>query len=271
MQLIESGNEWNIACEWNKPIPGPEAIARAVVDAWEVMLERQNEVPGCVMLFPSNTPGGNVDHRLCYPAIRAELVYRGLLSTVKHVAIHPRPHNNPPETAWSPTNTVTFDEWRWIRDNFQPSAYYWATEHGYALGDSQNANYPPIDLGRHTDYNWQLSRWMNPAEPMAIEPGLAGVCHWFEAGWGHWGAWAKDVLRDSPSPEMPAPSPLWLRMGERVSKLRFSGMGISHRRHRLSPPSNPALISAMRRTRVSTGKRHGQRATDSPTSDRQSA
>jgi GH25 family lysozyme M1 (1,4-beta-N-acetylmuramidase) len=234
VQFFELGNEWNIECEWAIPYPGAAAtIARFVVEAWQVILQRQSEVPGSIMLFPSNTPGGNTDHRACFLAIKAELSARGLLSTVQHAAIHPRPHNNPPDTVWSPTNTVCFDEWRWIRDNFQPSATYWVTEHGYSVGDSQNANYPPIDLNLHTEYNWELLKRLNPAHPKAIEPGLGGVMYWFEAGWGHWGAWPKDALRDSVVPEMPAPSPLWERMGAQASELAFSRYGDT------PPPPDP--------------------------------
>ncbi len=226
VQLCEFGNEFNIACEWpGENIPkDPAVIARVVVDAWEVMLARAHET-GCVPWFPSNTPGGHVDHRLCYPAIRAELIKRGLLDTLKHVAVHPRPHNNPPDTKWTKTNTVTFDEWRWIRDTLQPSAYYWATEHGYSYGDSQNHEYPRIDLPRHTDYNWELTKRMDPAHPQATEPQFAGFMHWFEAGWGHWGGWCRDALRDGCGPDMPQPSPLWVRMGERVNELRFQRYG----------------------------------------------
>jgi GH25 family lysozyme M1 (1,4-beta-N-acetylmuramidase) len=166
-----------------------------------------------------------VDHRLCYTAIIAELQNRGLLDTVKHIAVHPRPFNNPPGVEWSPTNTVTFDEWRWIRDQFAAAgvgAFYWATEHGYSLGDAQNGNYPLIDLGRWTEYNWELFVRMNPAHDTPIEAQLAGVMYWFNAGWGHWGPWAKDALVDSPAPEMPAPSPLWIWMGETPEALEFS-------------------------------------------------
>jgi len=221
VQLFEiAGNEFNIAAEWqNEQVPkDPAVIAKAAVDAFEVALNNCAQVSGTYPLLSSNTPGGDVDHRLCYPAIVAELKKRSLMGSAKHIAVHPRPHNNPPETKWSATNTVTFDEWRWIRDKFGAGHYFWATEHGYSLNDGQNHNYPPIDLGRHTDYNWRLSTWMDGV----IEPELAGFCHWFEAGWGHWGAWPKDSLRDSIVPEMPAPSPLWIRMGEWTADLEFN-------------------------------------------------
>lgn len=233
VQLVEQGNEFNIECEWRNGIPyNPATIAERVVTAWESLLGQQAQKPGMACLFPSNTPGGNVDHRLCYQAIRAELVNRGLLGTVKHVAVHPRPLNNPPDTTWSQDNTCTFDEWRWIRDTLKPDAYYWATEHGYALGDGQNPGYPPIDLQRHTDYNWELALRLNPAHAQAIEPQFAGYCHWFHAGYGHWGAWPRDSLVDSPDPAMPAPSPLWIRMGEQKGQLAFS-------RYTEEPPPPP--------------------------------
>jgi len=228
VQMFEMGwNEFNIADEWpdNKIPRDPAKIARAVVDAWEVGLGACAVVPGAVPLFPSNTPGGNVDHRLCYPAIVAELETRGLLDTVQHVGCHPRPHNNPPDTVWTATNTVTFDEWRWIRDQFHNGCYLWATEHGYSLKDDQNHDYPQIDLSMWTEYNWNLFVRMNPKHAQAIEPQLAGVIYWVERGWGHWGAWGKDALVDSPVPEMPAPSPLWIRMGERKDELAFSRCG----------------------------------------------
>ena len=213
VQLIELGNEWNIAAEWpDDRVPNAKGIATEVLNWWEVCLRRENEVPGLIALFPSNTPGGNVDHRLCYTRIIEEIVRRGLQSTIKHIAVHPRPHNNPPDTKWSATNTVTFDEWRWIRDQFEGAginASYWATEHGYSVGDNQNAGYPRIDLGKWFEYNAELFLRLNHAHANAIEPELSGVMYWFEAGWGHYGAWAKDSLRDSIVPEMPAPSPLW--------------------------------------------------------------
>lgn len=221
VQLFEiAGNEFNIACEWKDGnIPNnPDLIAKAAVDAFEVALNACAQIPGTYPLFSSATPGGNVNHRLCYPAIVAELTRRGLLSLVRHIAVHPRPHNNPPETRWSAENTVTWDEWRWIRDQFHNGAFYWATEHGYSLNDDQNHTYPKITLDLHTNYNWQLDLWMEDV----TEPELAGYCHWFEAGWGAWGAWPKDSLRDSIVPEMPAPSPLWIRMGNQANELEFN-------------------------------------------------
>jgi len=228
VQMFELGwNEFNIADEWldNKIPADPAQIARVVVDAWEVGLGASGSVSGTVPLFPSNTPGGNVDHRQCYAAIVAELQKRGLVDTVRHVACHPRPHNNPPNTTWTATNTVTFDEWRWIRDKFNNGCYLWATEHGYSLKDDQNHNYPQIDLTMWTEYNWNLFKRMDPEHAQAIEAQLAGVMYWVERGWGHWGAWGKDALVDSPAPEMPAPSPVWNRMGQRKDELAFSRRG----------------------------------------------
>lgn len=227
VQLMElHWNEFNIDCEWvgGKTPADPGLIARTVMDAWEVGLDKAGEVPGCIPLFPSNTPGGSVDHRWCYEALAEEIDRRGLAPTIQHVAVHNRPHNNPPGTVWTATNTVTFDEHRWIRDTLKQvgvNAYYWATEHGYSINDDQNHDYPQIDLRRHTDYNWALSRKMDPSHPYPTEPEFAGFFHWFEAGWGHWGSWAADALRDSIVPEMPAPSPLWIKMGAEVDALRF--------------------------------------------------
>lgn len=220
VQLLEMGwNEFNLQDEWVYPIPGAEGIAKIVVDAWEVGLARCPA--GAYPLFPSNTPGGHVSHRICYDAIVQELGRRGLMSTVKHVAVHPRPFNNPPNVPWSLTNTVTFDEWRWIADHF-PGAYLWSTEHGYSLWDHQNILYPEINLGLWTDYNWDLFRWMDPEHDNAIAPRLAGSFYWFEAGYGHWGNWPEDAAVDSPHPEMPAPSPLWLKMGAEATSLAFT-------------------------------------------------
>ncbi|MGD8474813.1 MAG: glycoside hydrolase family 25 protein [Anaerolineae bacterium] len=224
VSLFEPGwNEFNLQDEWDVNIPDAAGIARAVVDAWEAAGDRYGG--HARLLFPSNTPGGHVDHRACYRAIVAEIVSRGLEGTVGHIAVHPRPFNNPPSETWSATNTVTFDEWRWIRDLFTAAgvqAYYWATEHGYSLGDSQNGGFPPIDLGSWTAYNWELFARMNPGHQAAVEAELAGVMYWFNAGWGHWGNWQKDALVDSPAPEMPAPSPLWIQMGETLQELAFS-------------------------------------------------
>jgi|GEM_PF-1227335 len=224
VSLFEPGwNEFNLQDEWSVSIPDASGIARAVVDAWEAAGDRYGGYGR--LLFPSNTPGGHVDHRACYRAIVAEIVSRGLEGTVRHIAVHPRPFNNPPSETWSATNTVTFDEWRWIRDQFAAAgvqAYYWATEHGYSLGDSQNGSFPPVDLGSWNAHNWDLFVRMNPQHQAAIETELAGVMYWFNAGWGHWGSWQKDALVDSPAPEMPAPSPLWIHMGESTQELAFS-------------------------------------------------
>lgn len=237
VSLFEPGwNEFNIADEWVTSIPYAPGIARAVVDAWEEALSRYGGPDR--LLFPSNTPGGHVDHRVCYQAIVSELVNRGLVETVRHVAIHPRPFNNPPTEKWSPTNTVTFDEWRWIRDQFEGvgiHAFFWATEHGYSLGDSQNANFPSIDLNRWTEFNWQLFLGMEKD----IQPELAGTMYWFNAGWGHWGSWPKDALVDSPAPEMPDPSPLWVRMGVDSNALAFSRY-VDDDPTPLPPPEKPA-------------------------------
>lgn len=248
VQLFEiCGNEVNIGCEWpsdalgvvdpepyakacqdmrdmeNAMMPSdPAVLAKAAVDAFEVGLNHCGQVGNVYPLLTSCTPGGNVDHRRVYPAIVAELNKRGLMDDAKHIAIHCRPHNNPPDAQWSATNTVTFDENRWIRDQFPTGIYYWVTEHGYSLNDDQNHNYPKIDLNLHTEYNWELDLRMNTAHPKETGLHLAGTCHWFEAGWGAWGAWPKDALRDSIVPEMPAPSPLWIRMGDRVNELEFN-------------------------------------------------
>lgn len=217
VQMVELGNEWNIDEEWSGGrTPNARAVAVEVANWWEVCLQRASEVEGMIPVFPSNTPGGSVPHRLCYAEIIHELGARGLLGTVEHIAIHPRPHNNPPDVKWSPSNTVTWDEWRWIRDAWLAvgvDAVFWATEHGYSVGSSENAEYPPITLDLHTAYNRELQVRMDPAHPEAIEPEMAGHMHWYEAGWGHWGPWPKDALRDSVVPEMPAPSPLWTEMG----------------------------------------------------------
>jgi lysozyme len=227
VRLIEPGwNEFNIACEWQGDrIPGAAQIAVEAVNAWEVGLGLQSQFPGLKVLFPSNTPGGNVDHRACYREIRAELDRRGLLASVEHVAVHPRPHNNPPDNVWTPTNTVTWDEWRWIRDTLAPSAYYWSTEHGYSVGDDQNRDYPRIDLEKWLEYNWELFMRMNPGHPKATEGHMAGVMYWIEALWGHRVSWFKDSLRDAYVPEMPTPSPLWERMQAQVSDLAFLRYG----------------------------------------------
>ena len=245
-QLFEPGpNEFNIAAEWvgNKIPYDPAKIAVEVVNIWEVMLGRQAEAPGSHMLFPANTPGGNVDHRLCYQAIRAELVRRGLLGTVEHVAIHPRPLNNPPWVTWTPANTCTFDEWRWIRDCLGADKFYWATEHGYAVNDSQNHDYPPMNLQTWTDWNRELQVRMNPAHAAAFEPQLAGTFHWIEALWGHRISWFQDSLRDAHVPEMPTPSPLWVLMGEQPAPLAFERYGGEPEPP--DPPDPPGIVEGI--------------------------
>jgi hypothetical protein len=215
-------NEFNIDWEWlkhNIPI-NPAVIARIVVDAWEVCLERAVEVPGLIPLFPSNTPGGNVNHRWCYQEIAAELQNRGLGRTVKHAAIHNRPLNNPPDAVWTPENTCTFNEWEWVDAQFRAigaKPFWWATEHGYALKDWQNKSYPQITLALWEQYNRELQLRMNPAHPKAIGPEFAGHCHWL---WQCQGTWTRDGLVGSIDPDMPDPSPLWVWMGQ-TDELNF--------------------------------------------------
>lgn len=228
VQLMElGGNEPNIQCEWadEKPPKTYSDVARAMVEAWEVMLARAAEVPGIAPMWPAHTPssanGWWNDHRAGWTAARAMLLSRGLLESVRHVAIHPRPLNNPPDTPWSATNTCTWKEWQWFALNFAPEAYYWATEHGYALGDSQNADWPRIDLPLWQLYNWELFTRMYPKHPLPHGPRMAGAFYWIHDPFGHH-LWRQDALTGSGGAGgMPDPSPLWVQMQEQAWALRF--------------------------------------------------
>jgi hypothetical protein len=223
--LFEPGwNEFNISEEWkNKKIPNsPQKIAEAVIGAWYVGLNS-----GMPILFPSNTPGGAVDHRLCYDAIANLILKEGLVDTIKHVAIHNRPHNNEPDSVWTENNTVTFDEWNWVKKRFNDigaDPYFWATEHGTSVNDDQNHTKPQVTLDMWTKWNWEWFARMNPSHPKATGEKMAGLLYWIEDGYGKPG-WEKDRIIGSNVPEMPNPSPLWTMMGERNKELAFSRYG----------------------------------------------
>jgi hypothetical protein len=229
VRLFETaGNETNIASEWaDGRIPtDPAAIAREAVGAWAAALVPQSRLPGSAVLLSSMTPGGNVDHRACYREIVKEIARRGLQSECRHIAVHIRSHNVPPafRLADNPTMTISWDEHRWIVETFAAAGmrpYLWSTEFGPAPFDDPPSGFPRLPLDLWAEYAWDEFRRMDPAHPGAAHPQLAGVHHWFEAGWGHSGAWTKDSLRDSQDPRIPTPSPLWLRMAREASALHF--------------------------------------------------
>lgn len=194
---IEFGNEPNIGdIEWEEGRFTRNAadFAEMIVSQW---LTGAGDVAaaGGVPLFFAMTPGGSLDHRVATEAVLANLAQRGELDSIQAVAIHPRPHNNPPNEPWSATNTVTFNEYLWYVKTYTEALgrtpIFLVTEHGYSPTSSENANFPKVGLQRWAEYNKVLFERMNPAHPWAIHPRLWALCYWLET---EGGAWREDQL-----------------------------------------------------------------------------
>lgn len=246
VRLFELGfNELNIDCEWVNGIGGQTAHSLAVegVNAWSVALGTQAQLPGAKMLFTSMTPGGNIDHRAVYREVVNEIVARGMQSSLEHMAVHIRSHNVPPsfKLADNPTMTISWAEQFWIADLFAAAGmrpYLWSTEFGPAPFDDPPTGYPQLDYNTWVEYAWEEFLQMNPAHVYPASPQLAGIHHWYEAAWGHPGAWTKDSLRDSQDTRVPAPTHLWTRMAERVGDLGF----LRYENGEPEPPDPPGEV-----------------------------
>lgn len=233
VRLFETaGNEANIDCEWVNGINGQTAKTVAVecVNAWEVGLGLGAQLPGAKVLLSSMTPGGNIDHRAVYAEVVNELVRRGLQSSCEHIAAHIRSHNVPPsfKLADNPSMTISWAEQFWIVDKFAAGGmhpYLWSTEFGPAPFDDPPTGYGQLSYEDWVEYAWEEFRQMDPAHVYPASPQLAGIHHWYEAAWGHPGAWTKDSLRDSQDTRVPAPTALWTRMEERAADLAFEKYG----------------------------------------------
>lgn len=189
---IEFGNEPNIGDgEWepNKFTRNLADFAEMIVSQW---LTGAGDVVagGGIALFFAMTPGGSLDHRVATDQVLANLARRGELDSIQAVAIHPRPHNNPPHEPWSVINTVTFNEYEWYVKTYTEALghtpIFLVTEHGYSPTSSENANFPKIGLARWAEYNKVLFERMNPAHPWAVHRNVWALCYWLEAEGGSW-------------------------------------------------------------------------------------
>lgn len=222
IRWFEVGNEPNLIEEWEEGrFPGstPDKAVRVGQETARQWMKAADAVRrgGGIPLTYALAPGGNADHRIVYQAFFETLRQEGGASILDGagLAIHPRPHNNPPGTKWTPTNTVTFDEHRWIK-RLVVSLFGWcppmhATEHGYSIGSHDNKNYPPIDERLWAEHNRELFEMMNPSHPNAVDPDLWSVNYWVESQ-AEAGRWRIDGMfklwmGDGPRPD----DPLWGR------------------------------------------------------------
>lgn len=209
VNYVEGGNEPNIGAgdqgEWEKEYP--DNRAERLAEQWLRFASQARRV-GLIPLFYAMTPGGIWDHRQAYEKVL------GLLSRTDYgresfemaaVAIHNRPHNNPPvpnDPGWQRGNTVTFDEYRWIKACFERYLGWCppliATESGYSFGDNKNPSLPTIDWELHERYNMALVERLNPDDPNPWPAELFALCHWFERGWGDAGVWPQDSVWECP-------------------------------------------------------------------------
>lgn len=212
VRYFEMGNEPNISPdEWQTgKWPSATDLGRIIAEQWigaSGMVKREGGIPLVYAMTPEGTYSHAGGHRRITIDFLQHLRLKGALGTLEGagVAIHPRPHNNPPDAPTTGTNTVTFNEYQWFARTYQELVGWippmFATEHGYSIGDAQNANYPRIDENLWTDYNQELFERMNPNHPKAIPPYLFALCYWLETAGGTWQndelgrGWFPDGLR----------------------------------------------------------------------------
>jgi hypothetical protein len=209
VRYFEMGNEPNISPDEWKEGKWPDSandLGRIVAEQWlkaADMVKREGGIP----LVYAWTPGGTYDHAGGHRRFTIDFLSHLALGALEGagVAIHPRPHNNPPDAAPTSTNTVTFREHEWYAQTYKELIGWippmFATEHGYSIGDSQNANFPRIDEHLWTEYNQELFERMNPNHPKAIPSHLFTLCYWLETEGGDWpndqlsNGWYPDGLR----------------------------------------------------------------------------
>lgn len=210
VNYVEGGNEPNIGAddqgEWEGGYPADRAARLAT--QWLRFAGQARRV-GLIPLFYAMTPGGIWNHRQAYDEVLAILAATegGRMSfEMAAVAIHNRPHNNPPlpnDSAWQQGNSVTFDEYRWIKGAFERHLGWCppliATESGYSFGDNANSARPVIDWALHKEYNLALFERMNPAHAHHWPAELFALCHWFERGWGETAQWPADAVWECPT------------------------------------------------------------------------
>lgn len=191
VRYFEFGNEANLKDEW-ETWPGAAESGKRCARQWIDGARIVKQAGGIPLVFAC-TPGGHYDHRLWTRDFLAEV--RRLDGSWASfdgaaVAIHPRPHNNPPSTPTTATNTVTWNEWQWYAATYK-AALGWqipllATEHGYSPGDAQNTNFPQIDDQKWAEYNKELFNRFNPAHSEAVAAYFLAVFYWLEAHSGKW-------------------------------------------------------------------------------------
>ncbi|HBY94657.1 MAG TPA: hypothetical protein DEP84_11975, partial [Chloroflexi bacterium] len=209
VNYVEGGNEPNIGAgnqgEWEGDYPDNRA---EVLGRQWLRFASQAKRVGLIPLFYAMTPGGIWDHRRAYEEVLGFLAtsdYGRESFEMAAVAIHNRPHNNPPlpnDTGWQHGNTVTFDEYCWIKACFERH-FGWcppmmATESGYSYGDNKNPTLPTIDWDLHERYNMTLFERMSPDDPNPWPAELFALCHWFERGWADAGVWPQDAVWECP-------------------------------------------------------------------------
>ncbi len=189
-RYFEFGNEPNLIDEWETWPGGAQSgvqCARQWIQGSAII-----KAAGGIPVVFACTPGGHYDHRLWTRDFLAEVTRLGGLSSFDNavLGIHPRPHNNPPSTPTTATNTVTWNEWQWYATTYR-NALGWqipmiATEHGYSPGDAQNTNFPQISTQLWAEYNKELFLRFNPAHPEALPPYFLAATYWLEAHGGKW-------------------------------------------------------------------------------------
>lgn len=209
VNYVEGGNEPNIGAgnqgEWEEDYPDDRA---EILGRQWLRFASQAKRAGLIPLFYAMTPGGIWDHRRAYEEVLGFLAtsdYGRESFEMAAVAIHNRPHNNPPipnDPGWQQGNTVTFDEYRWIKACFERHLGWCppliATESGYSYGDNKNPTLPTIDWELHERYNMALFDRMNPEDPNHWPAELFALCHWFERGWADAGVWPQDAVWECP-------------------------------------------------------------------------
>lgn len=236
VRYFEMGNEPNISPdEWQTgKWPSAADMGRIIAEQWvsaSAIVKREGGIPLVYAMTPEGTYSHAGGHRRITIDFLQHLKTKGRLDTLEGagVAIHPRPHNNPPDTPTTATNTVTFNEYQWFAQTYKELVGwvppFFATEHGYSIGDSQNTNYPRIDEHLWTDHNQKLFERMNPSHPKAIPPYMFALCYWLET---EGGTWANDNLSNG-----------WFPDGLRHWGQRLAGMRVTWNRTITNPTPAP--------------------------------
>ncbi len=236
VRYFEMGNEPNISPdEWLVgKWPAAADMGRIIAEQWmraADMVKREGGIPLVYAMTPEGTYSHAGGHRRITIDFLQHLKVKGALGTLEGagIAIHPRPHNNPPDTPSTPTNTVTFNEYLWFAQTYQEMVGWippmFATEHGYSIGDSQNSNFPRIDANLWTDHNQELFERMSPSHPRAIPPYMFALCYWLET---EGGTWANDNLSNG-----------WFPDGLRQWGQRFANMRVTWNRTIPAPAPIP--------------------------------